>query len=649
MMTGLNSKSPTAGIGGWLWVPILVLVVQAIFSVLVLYSLRHHLAPDAWRTLSTQESLYYNPEGLAVIGFNAVTNGLILISALGLMWLVFTRSKRAPDLFAAFLMSYAAILLTEQIVAAYAGMEGSIKDICYLAIAAGHAAIWITYFRKSKRVAATFADFEQQDNQSHGWYYLDENRKVGPIPEVEMARLINNGRVTKDTLVTFGETEGWIPLEQAAGMAAAGTSQRIRLAVLSVPAIAIVILGIVLVAIVHIIIPAPVMVTSDSKQSQACSSKGTYSQIDTRHTIEMMQALSGAVGKQKQRLIFRIQSRPETYAPPVFCLLSKVLFNDGKKEEGAFWFYAGQLRARYDANRCTDVSAREAVSVLNQEYGGPINQYMMKNISTLEKLIPKVIEWDAKTPHKYDHRWINLHGMGAVTASFDKTKFEAEIMIFSMPEAQWTAIASQTRADYLASFKLAMAEVKGQKAIGDGLQQEHQLSFGKLSHSLPSEIFNKPRGSLRVTNPGITEEYRFEENEDASAVLVVTKIREDYPKGDQLLEKSLVPGNQAMQKQFGREVVLLRTVSREKPRIDEIIFLNAAYDANSFPYAMGGSDLKREVESLGISIAFVQNELYIECAMHLKRGKQETKEAFIKRAQDLCIKWQKSIKAVKTK
>jgi hypothetical protein len=70
------------------------------------------------------------------------------------------------------------------------------------------------------------------------------------------------------------------------------------------------------------------------------------------------------------------------------------LVQKGDKDEGAFWFNAGQLSAHIDANRCADRSARQAVSLLNNPYGPLISQYTFDNLSMLEALIPKVVEWD---------------------------------------------------------------------------------------------------------------------------------------------------------------------------------------------------------------------------------------------------------------
>jgi hypothetical protein len=191
-----------------------------------------------------------------------------------------------------------------------------------------------------------------------------------------------------------------------------------------------------------------------------------------------------------------------------------------------------------------------------------------------------------------------------------------------------------------------MIFIIGATCTANELKKEHQMLFGKISHNLPSVIFKKPRTIATLINPGITEEYRFEEAGNAALVLVVTKIRQDYPKDDSLLDK-VKPKHQSMQKYFGDDIVLLRNVSKEKPRIDEMIFLNAEYDQKYFPYGMGGKNLKGKVKSLGISHFFVKDGLFIECSMYLEKNKKESKEEFIKRAKTLCGKWQKTIKVKK--
>jgi hypothetical protein len=190
--------------------------------------------------------------------------------------------------------------------------------------------------------------------------------------------------------------------------------------------------------------------------------RGEYAKIDVRLANETIATLLSGVDAEVARAIRAVEQAPQKYAPPVFFVLSNVLFDRGRKDDGAFWFYAGQLRARFDANRCADESARQAVSVLTEEFGPKINQYMFKDFARVEALVPKVVDWDRKTPHEYDHRWINLHGMAAMIESLDKPAGQPKPL--SLPRAQWDAIADKTRADYLDGFQKARAMMQARAA-----------------------------------------------------------------------------------------------------------------------------------------------------------------------------------------
>ena len=186
---------------------------------------------------------------------------------------------------------------------------------------------------------------------------------------------------------------------------------------------------------------------------------GEYAQIDTRLVKETIDLFSKGSEEERVARVKDIRANPQNYAPPVFYLLSRVLFQSGLKDEAAFWFYAGQLRARYDANRCADPSAAQAVASLNDSFGGPINAYMFQQLPKLEALIPKVVEWDERTAHNYDHRWINLSGMNAVMASLGKDAGK-EAPSLSLPKERWPQIAEDTRRDYLNGFRQALAKAK---------------------------------------------------------------------------------------------------------------------------------------------------------------------------------------------
>ncbi|MDP3430363.1 MAG: hypothetical protein Q8R89_08540 [Desulfomicrobium sp.] len=191
--------------------------------------------------------------------------------------------------------------------------------------------------------------------------------------------------------------------------------------------------------------------------------KGVYAEIDTIKARETIRLLSDNNEKNVSNTILSIKENPENYAPPVLYELSRTLFSLDKKDEAAFWYYAGQLRARFDANRCSDISARQAVAVLNQEYGTPINQYTFQDLNKLESLIHRVVEWDRSTPHNYDHRWINLHGLEATLSAMGE---ESNNKPLSLPAEQWEAIAENTRKKHLENFEEVLIQAKSMQKEG---------------------------------------------------------------------------------------------------------------------------------------------------------------------------------------
>lgn len=198
-------------------------------------------------------------------------------------------------------------------------------------------------------------------------------------------------------------------------------------------------------------------------ETKAVKPSGEFAQIDTRLANETIQILNSGTAEEKQATIARIKARPQDYAPPVLYAVSSALFASGEKDEAAFWFYAGQVRARVDANICVDATARQAVSVLNRQYGAPINQHAFQDIAKLEALVPRVVDWERKTPYNYDRRWINLHGMGAMTSAMGTQSPGAPAALLSFPREQWNDIAEKTRVDYLSGFKNAMVQMKNRK------------------------------------------------------------------------------------------------------------------------------------------------------------------------------------------
>lgn len=184
-------------------------------------------------------------------------------------------------------------------------------------------------------------------------------------------------------------------------------------------------------------------------QTKEIKPKGVFKEIDVARHNEAIEILNGKNKKLKQQTVDSILKNPNFFNPPVIYALSRELFNQDKKDDAMYWFYVAQLRVRYDANLCMDNSAKQAVSVLNGEYGPDINKYAFQDIDKLEKTVTKVVDFVRANEENYDHRWINLHGMDAVLSGMDDN---AEKKDLSQPKDKWTEIKKKTLDDYYNGF-----------------------------------------------------------------------------------------------------------------------------------------------------------------------------------------------------
>ena len=172
--------------------------------------------------------------------------------------------------------------------------------------------------------------------------------------------------------------------------------------------------------------------------------QGEYATIDTAGIIRDATVFAKGSDAEKDALVKTITKHPGNYAPPIFMLMARHLFQKNDAEDAFFWFSFGRMRGRYDAARCADVSAREGVDLmvmnLDQEYPDLMNYPARMKPDELVPFARKVVKLDSETPYNYDHRWLNLHGMGAFTG--DK-------QALSLPQTEWPDLLKKIRDDYL--------------------------------------------------------------------------------------------------------------------------------------------------------------------------------------------------------
>ncbi|MCD2185948.1 hypothetical protein [Actinomycetospora soli] len=163
-----------------------------------------------------------------------------------------------------------------------------------------------------------------------------------------------------------------------------------------------------------------------------------YDEVDLSEQLAVLAALGGPATRGEA--VARVLATPERWCPAVLMAMASVVFADGHRETGAFWFYAGQLRARFDAHRCTDPSASAACGALTEAHGPPINRWAFAEPGLLPGLVERVGVWDAATASTYDPRWIALHGMNAFLGSDGP---------LCVPRERWPELAARTRAEFV--------------------------------------------------------------------------------------------------------------------------------------------------------------------------------------------------------
>lgn len=197
--------------------------------------------------------------------------------------------------------------------------------------------------------------------------------------------------------------------------------------------------------------------TPPGNKQQVLTPQGEYAQIDTKLSQSVLGLLNQGAADDRTLVLETVREKPWRFQPPVLYAVSYICMQAGQPEEAAFWFYAGQLRARIDANLSADRSAGQAVQVLNERYGSRINQYLFQDLERAERILSQVMAWDERTAYDYDRRWINLHGMGAMLAA---TNPQSAARSLSQPQEQWPQLTAQTRAEYAKGFAEVLQELR---------------------------------------------------------------------------------------------------------------------------------------------------------------------------------------------
>jgi len=158
MPTNQDQSAPS-GIGGWLILIAIGLCLTPIRIGAEIVQGVRSLQPLAWRAVTTPGSPAYHPLFGPLISGEMVANVVLLVWALVLLYLFFTKRRAFPRAMIAFLIVRVAIQMADIFVASSIPVAaGSIGPRVYGSLAGNLLVVlvWVPYFLKSRRVAATF-------------------------------------------------------------------------------------------------------------------------------------------------------------------------------------------------------------------------------------------------------------------------------------------------------------------------------------------------------------------------------------------------------------------------------------------------------------------------------------------------------------
>lgn len=187
----------------------------------------------------------------------------------------------------------------------------------------------------------------------------------------------------------------------------------------------------------------------------ACAPAAALAQKFDMHPTEAMVArLSVAYGTDKREAMRDVQRSASSYNPLVLYALANALIED-YSERAIFWYHVGRIRATYDALRCRDKSAQNAMLELRKRMSPELGANQFYRRDRLVGIARKAIEWDAGNPRDYDQRWVTLYGKAALSPD---GKGDGDIFV---PESEWPAILKRVHDTHLESVQKFVDEKKG--------------------------------------------------------------------------------------------------------------------------------------------------------------------------------------------
>jgi hypothetical protein len=191
--------------------------------------------------------------------------------------------------------------------------------------------------------------------------------------------------------------------------------------------------------------------------TQPTEASGVYKTVDISVAKNTSQILTKGTTEEKQKANIEIVASSEKYSPPVLYALANEFAANNQLDEALYWFYAAQLRASGDAKLSTDPTSASGVMLLNTSINTAIRKHQFDIADKLESIVDSVIQWDTKTPRKYDTRWVSLYGSKAMKNARWGEPAPIEL---SIPKTEWEGVLTKTRDEWHQGFIKALPMIK---------------------------------------------------------------------------------------------------------------------------------------------------------------------------------------------
>lgn len=146
----------------------------------------------------------------------------------------------------------------------------------------------------------------------------------------------------------------------------------------------------------------------------------------------------------------------------------------------------------------------------------------------------------------------------------------------------------------------------------------------------------------RELAPKLIKELRFVSKAGPAGVLVSTKIRDELPKDDRVLER-LEPKYRSFQQQHGEGDVTLEFRGKSPNRTLEFAVSGGEYQ-EAFPYVVGGEiGVADPPKSVTISQFFVTHNRMFEVAIFLPNDDKASRADLFAHARKVCDDWRSQI------